>query len=197
MALAELLRAIEDEAAAERAAADWAAAAEAAAIVERARREASTVEAALAAAPESRARAEAERQLAVARVTAAAAMRVAREEAFASLLAGIQGQLAAVRGSDIYPARFRALVAESRAALPAARELRVDPRDLELAGSIAGDLRVVAALDTMGGVELVGDDGRTVRNTLEERLANADLLLRGGFARWLTSSTHPGTGSVR
>jgi vacuolar-type H+-ATPase subunit E/Vma4 len=197
MALAELLRAIEDEAAAERAAAERAAAAEAAAILERARREASTVETAHAAQPEAQARAEAKRQLSVARVAAATAVRVAREEAFASLLAGIRGQLAAIRGTDRYPDSFRALVAESRAALPAARELRVDPRDLELASSIAGDLRVVPALDTMGGVELVGDDGRTVRNTLEERLANADPLLRGEFARWLTSSTQPGTGSIR
>jgi hypothetical protein len=44
---------------------------------------------------------------------------------------------------------------------------------------------VVAVLDTWGGMELAGDDGRTVRNTLEERLANADLVLRGRFAQWL------------
>jgi V/A-type H+/Na+-transporting ATPase subunit E len=197
MALAELLRAIEDEAAAEHAAADRAAAAEAAAIVERARREATAVEATLAAAQETQARAEAQRDLSLARLAAAAAVRAAREEAFTSLLAGIRAQLAAMRGSSKYPALLRALVAESRAALPAARELRVDPRDLELAGLIAGGLRVVAELDTMGGVELSGDDGRTVRNTLEERLDNADLHLRGRFARWLASSTQPGSAGVR
>jgi hypothetical protein len=37
---------------------------------------------------------------------------------------------------------------------------------------------VVAVLDTAGGVELASGDGRTVRNTLEERLANAEPALR-------------------
>jgi V/A-type H+/Na+-transporting ATPase subunit E len=197
MALQDLLRAIEDEAAAERATADRKASAEAVAIIERARHEAGTVEAALATAPEAQTRAEAERDVSLARLAAAATVRVAREEAFASLLAGIQVQLAGARGSDTYRARFRALIAESRAALPAARELRVDPRDLELADSTAGDLRVVAALDTFGGVELVDDDGRTVRNTLEERLANAEMLLRRRFMRWLASPTQGQSASVR
>ncbi|GIF00917.1 hypothetical protein [Paractinoplanes rishiriensis] len=59
----------------------------------------------------------------------------------------------------------------------------MDPHDADLATSMAGDLRVVAVLDTWGGLELAGDDGRTIRNTLEERLANADLELRGRFGR--------------
>ena len=50
---------------------------------------------------------------------------------------------------------------------------------------LAGDLRVDPALDTWGGLELAGDDGRTIRNTLEERLANAEPLLRRRFAQRL------------
>ena len=86
MALADLLRAIEADAEAERARADRETAPEAAAIIERARREAGELEAELAAAPEAEARAEAERTRAGARLDASGAIRSAREEAFASLL---------------------------------------------------------------------------------------------------------------
>jgi vacuolar-type H+-ATPase subunit E/Vma4 len=195
MLITDLLRAIEDEAASERAAAERASALEAAAVVARARERATEVEAEQAAAALRPARAEAERELALARLAAAGTIRAAREEAFASVLADIRTRLGSVRDSDTYPQRLRALVNESRAALPAARELRVDPRDVELARSIAGELSVVATLDTAGGVELVGDDGRTVRNTFEERLANAEPLLRRRFARWLGPSESPSSSS--
>jgi vacuolar-type H+-ATPase subunit E/Vma4 len=114
---------------------------------------------------------------------------VAREEAYVAVLDRVREKLASVRGSSAYPAVFRALLDESRGALPEARELRVDRRDADLAVSVAGDVKVVAVLDTWGGVELAGEDGRTVRNTLEERLANADQLLRGRFAQWSAEVT--------
>ena len=145
-------------------------------------------------APEGEALAEAERERALARLQAAETVRVAREQAFGSLLGRIRDELAALRGSDAYPAVFEALLAESRAALPQGRELRVDRRDADLAASLAGDLQVVTTLDTWGGVELAGDDGRTIRNTLEERLVNADQLLRGRFAHWLDTGTRGGSG---
>ena len=84
-----------------------------------------------------------------------------------------------------YPRLFGALLAEARAALPGATELRVDRRDLSLATPLARGLRVDPALETWGGVELASDDGRVIRNTVEERLANADVLLRSRFAEWL------------
>jgi V/A-type H+/Na+-transporting ATPase subunit E len=195
MALADLLRAIEADAEAERARADHEAALEAAAIVERARREADAVAATLAAAPEAEARADAERRRALARLDAADAVRAAREEAFASLLAGIREELAALRASDAYPALFRALLAESRVALPSACELRVDRRDVDLAMPLARGLRVDPTLDTAGGVELASDDGRSIRNTIEERLANAELRLRYRFAQQL-ATTEPALARV-
>jgi vacuolar-type H+-ATPase subunit E/Vma4 len=188
MALEDLLRAIEAEADEERLRAEREKAASATAIVEAAEREAADLEARLTAAPEAQSRAAADRVRAMARLRAAAAVRAAREEAYVSLLDRVREELAAVRGSAAYPVVFRALLDESRTALPGAVELRVDGRDAELAESMAGGLRVAAVLDSWGGVELAGDDGRTVRNTLEERLANADMLLRGRFARWLESS---------
>jgi V/A-type H+/Na+-transporting ATPase subunit E len=187
MPLDDLLRAIEADADEERILADRERAASAMAIVDAARREAAVLEAELARAPEEESLAAAERVRALARLQAADAVRVAREEAYASLLGRVREELSALRGSPDYPAVFRALLDESRAALPEAPELRVDRHDAVLAASMAGDLRVVAVLDTWGGVELVGDDGRTIRNTLEERLANADTLLRGRFAQWLDS----------
>ena len=57
--------------------------------------------------------------------------------------------------------------------------MRTSPR------GVAYGLRVEPTLDTWGGVELASDDGRTVRNTLEERLANAELLLRERLAQRL------------
>jgi V/A-type H+/Na+-transporting ATPase subunit E len=197
MALADLLRAIEADADAERARADRAAALEATAIVERARREAGELEAALAAAPEAEARSDAERLRAGARLDASGAIRAARDDAFASLLDGIRAELGALRGTDAYPALFRALVAECRAVLPDARELRVDRRDADLAVPVACGLRVEPTLESWGGVELASDDGRTIRNTLEERLANAELPLRYRFAQWLAATTAPVPTSVR
>jgi vacuolar-type H+-ATPase subunit E/Vma4 len=179
MALADLLRAIEADAEAERARAHREMAAEAAAILERAHSEAGALETALSEAPEAEAREDAARMLALARLEAASTVRSAREEAFASVLAGIGEALAALRSSDAYPAHFAALLAESRAALPDARELRIDPRDNDLA--LAGE----PTLDTWGGLELASDDGRALRNTLEERLANAEPLLRRRFSEWL------------
>jgi vacuolar-type H+-ATPase subunit E/Vma4 len=189
MALADLLQAIEADAAAERAQADRETAAEAKAIVERAREQAGALEAELAAAPEAQARAEADQMLALARLEVSGAARSAREEAFVSLLAGVRAELAGLRESGAYPDLFRALLAEAQAALPAARQLRVDGRDLELATPLAGRLRLDPTLETWGGVELVSDDGRTVRNTVEERLANSELLLRRRFAQRLATAS--------
>ena len=81
---------------------------------------------------------------------------------------------------------------ESRAALPSAVELRVDPRDSALAAALASGLQIAETLESAGGLELVGQDGREIRNTLEERLGNAEIMLRQRFARWL-AATEDGT----
>jgi vacuolar-type H+-ATPase subunit E/Vma4 len=185
MALTDLLQAIETEADADRTRAADEAAAAAAAVLEDAHRDANALEAELTDAGAAEGRRAAAHELALARLDAAATVRSAREEAFVLLLSGIRAELAAVRQTSAYPELFRALVAESRAALPGAWELHVDPRDADLAGGVAYGLRVEPTLDTWGGVELVSEDGRTVRNTLEERLANAELLLRQRLAERL------------
>ena len=197
MPLADLLRVIQAEADEDLARLERDTEAEAEALVERARIEARALEDELAAAPEAEASCEAERTLALARLDAAAALRAAQEESFASLLDGVRAELAALRDSERYPQLLRALVAESRRALPAAGVLRVDPRDAELARPLAGGLRLEPELETWGGVELTSDDGRLVRNTFEERLANAEPFLRLRFAERLGRSAEPLAGTLR
>jgi vacuolar-type H+-ATPase subunit E/Vma4 len=185
MALADLLRAIEAEADLERAQAERAAEAEASAILARAREEAHALELALSAAQEAQARTEAALILALAERDAASAIRSAREAAFVSLLDGIRETFAALRASEAYPSLFAALLAESRAALPVAGVVRIDRRDADLVWPLAGGLGVELTLESWGGLELATDDGRTLRNTLEERLANAEPILRRRFTELL------------
>jgi V/A-type H+-transporting ATPase subunit E len=195
MPLQELLRAIELDAEQEWVTADRARTEAATAVVEQARVQAAELENQLRRSSEQQAGQEAERVRSLARLHAAATVRAAREAAFALLLAQVRDEIRTLRGTDAYAALFTALLAESRAALPSAVELRVDPRDHVLAADVARGLRVVETLETSGGLELVAPDGRSIRNTLEERLANAEVALRQQFARWLaTTETSVGEG---
>ena len=194
MALSDLLAAIEADARAERELAERRTTADAAVIRAQARQHAGRLQAELSAATEPQALADAEHIRAVARLDAASAVRDAREEAYGSLVAGIGTALGSLRDSSDYPKVFRSLLRESLAALPEALELQVDPRDAELAASVADGLDVVESLDSWGGVELVAEDGRTVRNTLEERLHTADMLLRTRFAQWLATAPQVSAG---
>lgn len=193
MPLQELLRAIRADAEQERVSADRARTEAATSVVDQARAEAAELEHEICLSLETEAQGEAERLRSAARLQAATVVRAGREEAFATILEQIREELARVRDSDSYAALFGALLAESRAALPAAVELRVDPRDAGLAESGGGGLRVVTTLETCGGLELVSSDGRAIRNTLEERLRNAEGQVRQSFARWLASSVEGGS----
>lgn len=188
MPLQELLRAIERDAEQERVTADRARTEAATAVVEQARVEAAELETELRRSSEQQAEQEAERVRSLARLHAAATVRAAREAAFALLLAQLRDEVSTLRGTDDYAALFTALLAESWAALPSAVELRIDPRDHVLAADVARGLRVVETLETSGGLELVAPDGRSIWNTLEERLANAEVRLRQEFARWLATT---------
>ena len=86
-----------------------------------------------------------------------------------------------------YGTALRALLRESVTALPAAAVLRVDPRDdrmaADLLGELGAELEIAATLETAGGVELARGEDRVVRNTVEERFANAEPALRLLFGR--------------
>lgn len=187
MALEKLLTALEAEAAAEAAQLDHDAREEAHAIVEQARREARALIDRAAHADAHNLERDLARRRAAVRLTVAVAFRQTREETFRTLLNAVHARLMTLRTSAGYPELLRAAIKESLAALPAATALRVDPRDKKLATmaleQLGARLPVVATLETAGGVEVVGSDGRSVRNTLEERFSNAEPALRLLFAR--------------
>lgn len=182
MALSKLLAGLEAEAAAEQVRLETEAREQAARIVEDARTEARALEDEASRAGESDLQREAEQRRARARLEMQAALRGAREEEFQHLLAEVRARLAGLREQAGYRASLRALIGESLAALPGATVLRVDPHDeqpaADLVAELNANLRIVAELGTAGGVELASDDGRTVRNTVEERLANAEPAVR-------------------
>jgi vacuolar-type H+-ATPase subunit E/Vma4 len=192
MALTDLLKSLEAEAAAEAARLDAEAADRARAVVEAARAEARSIEELAARADEDELGRMSTQRRAAARLAAAGTLRDTREECFRAVLAAVRARLESLREADAYPAVLQAAIRESMDALPVASVLRVDPRDESLAKEVLERLgvrlTVTATLETAGGVELVGDRGRTVRNTLEERLANAEPELRLLFGRTLVGA---------
>ena len=182
MALKDLLSALEADAAAETERLRAETEAEAVRIVEVAELEARAFEEQAARAGDADLARELERRRSEAALAAAAVERDAYESCVAALQGALHARLGAVRETDDYPAVLRALIEESLAAVPSASVLRVDPRDLELARGIVQELGVrlelEPELDTLGGVEVRAGGGLTVRNTLEERLRNAEAELR-------------------
>ncbi len=187
MALSDLLAGLKAEAAAEEARLDVETRAEVTRIDAAAQAEARILQEQALRAVEDELRGEAEARRARARLAAAATVRQAREQAFHEFLAEVRRRLQAVRESSSYPTVLRALLRESLTALPAAAVLRVDPRDERLAadllGELGAELEIVATLETAGGVELARGEDRVVRNTVEERFANAEPGLRLLFGR--------------
>jgi vacuolar-type H+-ATPase subunit E/Vma4 len=187
MALSELLAGLKAEAAAEEARLEAETRAEATRIRAAAEAEARTLHEEALRAAEAELRLEAERRRAQARLAAAATVREAHEEAFRELLAEVRLRLEAVRESASYPSVLRALLRESLSVLPTATVVRVDPRDERLAADLLAELglelELVGTLETAGGVELTRGEERAVRNTVKERLANAEPALRLLFGR--------------
>jgi V/A-type H+-transporting ATPase subunit E len=187
MALSDLLAGLKAEAAAEEDRLDAETRAEVARIDTAAHADAHVFHEQALRAVEDELRQEAETRRARARLAAAAVLRQAREDAFHECLTEVRRCLKTVRESSSYPTVLRALLRESLAALPAATVLRVDPRDERLATDLLAELDVqlelVATLETAGGVEVARGEDRVVRNTVEERFANAEPTLRLLFAR--------------
>lgn len=182
MALKDLLTALEADAAAETERLRAETNAEASRIVESAELEARAIEHEAARADEADYARALERRRAEARLAAAAKLRDTYETCVTMLQRALRARLDALRETAEYPTVLRALIEESLAALPTASLLRVDRRDARLARTILDELDVglelSPELETIGGVEVVTGDGRTVVNTLEERLRNAEASLR-------------------
>jgi V/A-type H+/Na+-transporting ATPase subunit E len=187
MALSDLLAGLKAEAAAEDARLDVETRAEVTRIVAAAEDEARVLQEQALRVVEDELRGEAETRRARARLAAAATVRHAHEEAFQEFLTQVRQRLDAVRENSGYPAVLRALLRESLEALPTAAVLRVDPRDERMAADLLAELgaklEIVGTLETAGGVELARGEDRVVRNTVEERFANAEPSLRLLFGR--------------
>jgi V/A-type H+-transporting ATPase subunit E len=182
MALSDLLAGLKAEADAEQEQLEAETSAEVTRIAGEAQAEARRLEKGALQVVEHDLRREVEAKHARARLVAAAAVRQARDDSFRECLGEIRGRLEAARDSPTYPTVLRALLLESLAALPGATVLRVDPRDEGMAALLLADLgvdlEIVATLQTAGGVELADGEDRAVRNTIEDRLANAEPALR-------------------
>jgi vacuolar-type H+-ATPase subunit E/Vma4 len=182
MALSDLLAGLKAEADAEQAQLEAQTNAEVIRIGDAARAEARRLEQEALQVVEDELRREVEAKRARARLLAAGVVRQARDESFRECLENVRGRLETARNSSTYPTMLRVLLRESLAALPAATVLRVDPRDERTAALLLSelglDLEIVASLQTAGGVELAQGEDRAVRNTIEDRLANAEPALR-------------------
>lgn len=110
------------------------------------------------------------------------AARAAVEEVFQDAVAELVERLRTIRTSRRYPAMFATGLRDALADLPDATHVEVDSRDLDLARRVVSGLdhapAVDPTLDCWGGFVVTTDDGRSVINTLEDRLARAADLLR-------------------
>ncbi len=181
--IAELLAALEADADEELARLDDETRREVQALLDLARADAARLERDPVSSQEGALQAEAARRRAAARLDANRMLREAREQSLQEGLVGLRARLASFRDEEAYPQVLGTLLREAREALPDAKRVLVDPRDAELAGRLADGLALEHVLEVWGGVVLESDDGRLVRNTLEERLTNAEPALRVELAR--------------
>ncbi len=191
MALTDLLHAIQARADDEIAADREAVKIEADAVIADASSRADALEQELRMRAKSQAEVEAGRRRAAARLAAVRRIRDAREDAYLALREELAQELRDARTTPQYPQLLGRLIRTAVTALPNAVALRVDPRDEKLAResltSVAPTVSVDPTLHTWGGVHAVGSDGRSVVNTLEQRLAGAEPRLRMLFAQALAA----------
>ncbi|OFW71334.1 MAG: hypothetical protein A2Y55_05530 [Actinobacteria bacterium RBG_16_68_12] len=181
--IAELLAALEADADEELARLDDETRREVQALLDLARADAVRLEREPVSSQESELQAEAARRRSAARLDSGRMLREACEQSLQEALAGLRARLASFRDEEAYPKVLGTLLREAREALPVAARVLVDPRDAELARRLADGLALEPVLEVWGGVVLESDDGRLVRNTLEERLTNAEPALRVELAR--------------
>lgn len=183
MALADILRAIDEEAAAEIGRIDSEADERARAERERAGAEAAGIEEAELRRRRAATEEQVRRIVTGAHVDADRIVRAAREAVYQDLLARTRARLEQVPGSPGYGQVLALLFDECRRVLPEGRTLRVREPDADRVTALAlesgmADAVVDGSLEAIGGLELETGDGRRVLNTLDERLDKADRHLR-------------------
>lgn len=178
MALGDILGAIREESEGEIRRVSEAAAARVTEVHERAQREAAAIEDQETHARDRAGSKAADRIVNQARLDADRMLREAREEIFRKAMDGAAARLEVIRTEASYGELLDRLLDESRAVLPTARVVKIDPRDTAFVSNrlrergVAG-FQVESDLETWGGLELWSDDGRRVTNTLESRMHKA------------------------
>jgi V/A-type H+-transporting ATPase subunit E len=189
LALADILDAIRSEADDEIKRIRMEADEEAAALLSRAREQAREEEARLARSRDEAATRQADRIVNRARLESDRAVRAEVEELYLQARRRVAEKLQTLREAPRYEEVLARLFEESRAALPEATAVRVNPLDAELMRRLLTaepPLRIVPDPATTGGVVLIGDQGRVVRNDFASRLARAENFLRLIFADEVT-----------
>jgi len=192
----EILREIEQEADSEVAEIERDASRRAAEVLAAAHRRSATDAAALTGSRADEVAEERDRLLREATSRATLAVRTAREDAFGLAIDEARRRLSSVRERDVYADALGQTIEESLRALPDAVRVCVDPRDENVASAILGSLAAAGidvdpSLDSWGGVEVLAADGRTVLDTLEERVSRAEPWLRTVVAGAVPGMSRP------
>ncbi len=154
-----------------------------AAIVARAETEAIAAEHDAATSRESVAERETARIVDRARLEARREALGAVEVAYQESLDALRVRLGTIRATDEYPLIFARLLEEALRVIPHPQRVSIDPADLELARAMLAerdlaDIAVEPTTTCAGGLDVSTDHDRTVRNTFESRLEQADGRLR-------------------
>ena len=115
-----------------------------------------------------------------------------KQDAVAGVFDKVLSEAEALRGSDAYPATFKALLTEAMQGVEGEVEILVDSTDVELAKRALDEIGVSAEvkpdISTTGGVVVVTGGGRIMRrNTVEDRLENVQQLIQADVAEILFS----------
>lgn len=123
-----------------------------------------------------------------------------REALFQQALARVEGMLEELTGEPRYEEIFKALYEEAISVVPDAdATVLVRPEDRELAERLLSERggvgSVAATLSCIGGLDVETDDGRSVRNTFDSRLALSERELRRLAVSIVPEFAGSGTGS--
>jgi vacuolar-type H+-ATPase subunit E/Vma4 len=174
MAIEDILRTLEEQAAADIEAVLEEARQHATLVVDEAKRDAEKVRSGYKNQAERSAGSEAAKRLNAARLEAKMAVSSARGDAVDNVFGATRGQLATVRGGAGYDALFAKLADEAMAGLSGPVVVHVDPADAQRASALSASgvtITVETDIESAGGLYVEADGGRVVRrNTLEDRL---------------------------
>ena len=201
MALADILRAMEQQAQDEIARVQAQAEAEAIALIAKVEEEARRIKARHLARVMPRLQQERARLLSAAKLAVQREVMLAREALLEEAFTAAHAVLAGWREQPEYPQHLRRLMGEIVHELGHELSLVIDARDAALVRCIAAELGVQAhitlGLHTAGGLEASTPDGRiTVLNTIETRLQRSQQYLRRELASILSAQEESWTGTM-